>query len=74
MNGLSPNLRTFEESPSEFAARIGIRLSTFSRKLRLSTCPQNFLSIDGRSGRIVRLRASPELEKFMREPQPREDE
>ena len=54
------------ETPSEFAARMGIPLKTFSRKVRHPKCPQNFEADEGPSGRFIRLRASPELEAFMR--------
>jgi hypothetical protein len=54
------------ETPSEFAARMGIPLKTFSRKVRHPKCPQNFEADEGPSGRFKSLRASRELEHFMR--------
>ncbi len=54
-----------EETPAEFAKRMGIALKTFSRKVRRPDCPQNFVSREGRSGRFISLRASRELEEFM---------
>jgi hypothetical protein len=55
-----------EETPGEFAARIGIALKTFSRKVRLPDCPQNFEADEGPSGRFKSLRASRELEAYMK--------
>ena len=55
-----------EMSPAEFSARLGIRNNAFSRKVRHEDCPQNFESIEGKTGRIIKLMASPELEAFMR--------
>jgi hypothetical protein len=59
------NLRE-RETPGQFAARIGIALKTFSRKIRHPQCPQNFDAEEGPTGRFKSLRASPELEAFMR--------
>jgi len=59
-------LRNFEESPTEFSRRMGIAITTFSRKVRLPRCPQDFEALEGRTGRIIRLRASIDLENFMR--------
>jgi hypothetical protein len=55
-----------EETPTEFSRRMGISLNTFSRKVRRPDCPQNFEATEGPSGRFKSLRASPELEQFMR--------
>jgi hypothetical protein len=59
-------LHPFTETPAEFAQRMGIALKTFSRKVRRQDCPQNFEANEGRTGRFISLRASPELERFMR--------
>ena len=56
-----------EETVPEFAARMGIHANTFSRKVRQPDCPQNFQTVEGPSGRIMKLRASRELENFMRD-------
>jgi hypothetical protein len=54
------------ETPSEFAWRIGVPLKRVSRKLRHPDCPGNFRTVEGPSGRVVRLEASPELEAFIK--------
>jgi len=56
-----------EETVPEFSARMGIHPHTFSRKVRQPACPQNFETVEGPSGRIMKLRASPELEEFMKD-------
>lgn|GEM_PF-5107072 len=59
-------LREQAEKPNEFALRIGIDAGTFSRKVKRPDCPQNFECTEGATGRIISLRASKELEHFMR--------
>jgi hypothetical protein len=59
-------LREQWETPGEFARRIGVPLKTVSRKFRHRLCPEDFHTHEGETGRIVRLRASRELETFMR--------
>jgi hypothetical protein len=54
------------ETPTEFSRRMGMKVNAFSRKVRRSDCPQNFEAVEGKTGRIVRLKASPELEAYMR--------
>ena len=55
-----------KESVQHFCTRIGIHLGTFSRKIRLPKCPQNFECDRGPSGRFIWLCASKELEEFMK--------
>jgi len=59
------NLHTIE-TPGAFARRLGVTLKTFSRKVRHPDCPQNFDAEESKSGRFKSLRASPELEIFMK--------
>lgn len=56
-----------QETVPQFAARMGIHPDTFSRKVHSPACPQNFEAEEGRTGRIQSLRASRELENFMRD-------
>jgi hypothetical protein len=55
------------ETPSEFSKRIELNPRTFSRKIRLPDCPADFGSLRGKTGRVIRLRASKALELFMLE-------
>src|SRR4051812_3321797 len=55
------------ETPAEFVARMRTSQKTFSRKMSDERCPQNSEIDYGPSGRVLRLRASRELEEFMRD-------
>ena len=54
------------ETFSNFAWRMGVTVNTASRKIRDPRCPQNFEVQEGATGRISALRASAELEEFIR--------
>jgi hypothetical protein len=62
-----------KETPTQFCARIGLHVGTFSRKVRLPECPTNFECQRSPGGRIAWLRASRELDEFMTPPSSRSE-
>jgi len=60
-----PRALHLPETPAQFCQRVKIHIGTFSRKIRLPKCPDNFESDRGPKGRINWLSASRELEQFM---------
>jgi formyltetrahydrofolate hydrolase len=57
-----------KETPSEFAARMGIHITSLPRTLRNADCPKDFEARYGGTGRrMIWLRASAALEEFIRD-------